>query len=143
MLMCWLTLFMQGISLTSISPTNRGPVVDANCGATNSAMQVSDSSCAIMFFDGAVDKLGGRGGLGAAMLSAKRGLLGALSIPLPFSLSPLATEPLALWHGLKYCKRLGIQKVEVRGDALDVLNGLKHRHRYRRPALKYSDRRRR
>lgn len=34
-------------------------------------------------------------------------------------------EAMALWHGLMYCKHLGLSKVETEGDAFNVLNSLK------------------
>ncbi|XP_062007966.1 uncharacterized protein LOC133724996 [Rosa rugosa] len=52
------------------------------------------------------------------------GLIGALSIPLPVPIKAEATEALALWNGLCYCKELGLRRVKVFGDALNVLNGL-------------------
>lgn len=45
--------------------------------------------------------------------------MGALSIPLPFPLTPPATEALALWHRLNYCRQLGVTRVMVKGDALN------------------------
>ncbi|KAL6124460.1 hypothetical protein ACLB2K_076972 [Fragaria x ananassa] len=59
--------------------------------------------------------------------SGEHGLLGALSIPLPLSLNPKATEALALWYGIEYGKKLGLLNVDIRGDALNVLNGLNTR----------------
>ncbi|KAL6223768.1 hypothetical protein ACLB2K_002626 [Fragaria x ananassa] len=53
----------------------------------------------------------------------EHGLLGALSL----SLNPKATEAFVLWYGIKYGKKLGITNVDIRGDALNVLNGLKTR----------------
>ncbi|KAL6221367.1 hypothetical protein ACLB2K_009118 [Fragaria x ananassa] len=49
------------------------------------------------------------------------------TVPLPLSLNPKATESLALWYGIEYGKKLGITNVDIRGDALNVLNGLKTR----------------
>ncbi|KAL6192120.1 hypothetical protein ACLB2K_038507 [Fragaria x ananassa] len=54
--------------------------------------QVSNTSSSLLYFDGAVDKLNGRVGVGAVVLNPEHGLLGALSIPLPLSLNPKATE---------------------------------------------------
>ncbi|KAL6226180.1 hypothetical protein ACLB2K_000143 [Fragaria x ananassa] len=63
----------------------------------------------------------------AVVLNPEHGFLGALSVPLPLSLNPKATEALALWYGIEYGKKLGITNVDIRGDALNVLNGLKTR----------------
>ncbi|XP_062018172.1 uncharacterized protein LOC133734535 [Rosa rugosa] len=89
------------------------------------AIEVSHNSNPVVFFDGAVNKDTGIVGLGAVVLRSDRSLLGALSVPLPFLLTPAVTEALALWHGLNYCKELGVQSVVIKGDALNVLNGLK------------------
>ncbi|PRQ57228.1 putative ribonuclease H-like domain-containing protein [Rosa chinensis] len=62
--------------------------------------------------------------MGAVIVSDVGRLMGALSIPLPASIKPAAIEALALWHGLKYCRELGLRNVAVYGDALNVLNGL-------------------
>ncbi|KAL6130570.1 hypothetical protein ACLB2K_068949 [Fragaria x ananassa] len=87
-------------------------------------IQVSDSLCPIMFFDGAVNK-DTKVGLGAVLLKPDKSLVGALSVPLNLPLSPIATEALALWHGLKFCKELNVERLMIKGDALNVLNGLK------------------
>ncbi|KAK9921920.1 hypothetical protein M0R45_030413 [Rubus argutus] len=34
-------------------------------------------------------------------------------------------KTMALWHGLMYCKYLGLSKVETEGDDFNVLNSLK------------------
>ncbi|KAL6211771.1 hypothetical protein ACLB2K_016994 [Fragaria x ananassa] len=68
---------------------------------------VSNTSSSILYFDGAVDKLNGRVGVGAVVLNPEHGLLDALSIPLPLSLNPKATEALALWYGIEHGKKLG------------------------------------
>ncbi|KAL6125577.1 hypothetical protein ACLB2K_073633 [Fragaria x ananassa] len=90
-------------------------------------LHVSNTSSSLLYFDGAVDKLNGRVGVGAVVLNPEHGLLGALSIPLPLSLNPKATEALALWYGIEYGKKLGLLNVDIRGDALNVLNGLNTR----------------
>ncbi|KAL6123067.1 hypothetical protein ACLB2K_075590 [Fragaria x ananassa] len=64
-------------------------------------------------------------GLGAVLLKPDKSLVGALSVPLNLPLSPIATEALALWHGLKFCKELNVERLMIKGDALNVLNGLK------------------
>ncbi|KAL6205835.1 hypothetical protein ACLB2K_023087 [Fragaria x ananassa] len=92
-----------------------------------STPQVSNTSSSLLYFDGAVDKLNGRVGVGAVVLNPEHGLLGALSVPLPLSLNPKATEALALWYGIEYGKKLGLLNVDIRGDALNVLNGLNTR----------------
>ncbi|XP_062005812.1 uncharacterized protein LOC133722992 [Rosa rugosa] len=77
-----------------------------------------------LFFDGAVDVLKGCVGLGAVILSGTGQLMGAMSIPLPVPIKPIAAEALALWHALKFGRELGVRNVRVYGDALNVLNGL-------------------
>ncbi|KAL6135993.1 hypothetical protein ACLB2K_061295 [Fragaria x ananassa] len=89
--------------------------------------QVSNISSSLLYFDGAVDKLNGRVGVGVVVLNPEHGLLGALLVPLPLSLNPKATKALALWYEIEYEKKLGITNVDIRGDALNVLNGLKTR----------------
>ncbi|KAL6183871.1 hypothetical protein ACLB2K_045281 [Fragaria x ananassa] len=58
--------------------------------------QVINSSSSLLYFDWAMDKLNGRVGVGAVVLNLEHGLLGALSVPLPLSQNPKATEALAL-----------------------------------------------
>nr|XP_011462069.1 PREDICTED: uncharacterized protein LOC105350822 [Fragaria vesca subsp. vesca] len=70
-------------------------------------------------------QLNGRVGVGVVVLNPEHGLLGALLVLLPLSLNPKATEALALWYGIEYGKKLGVSNVDIRGDALNVLNGLK------------------
>lgn len=75
-------------------------------------------------FDGACDFKQGRVGLGAVIRDEVGALRGAMAIPCVIPLSPLATEALALLNGLKYCRELGVSKIEIEGDALTVLQAL-------------------
>ncbi|PRQ45315.1 putative ribonuclease H-like domain-containing protein [Rosa chinensis] len=77
-----------------------------------------------LFFDGAVDVLKGCVGLGAVILSGTGQLMGAMSIPLPVPINPIAAEALALRHALEFGRAFGVRSVRVYGDALNVLNGL-------------------
>lgn len=75
-------------------------------------------------FDGACELNLSRVGLGAVTRDEFGKLRGALAIPVFSSLSPLSTEALALLNGLKYCRELGVSKIEIEGDALNVLKTL-------------------
>lgn len=75
-------------------------------------------------FDGACDHKQQIVGLGAVIRDALRTLRGAMTIPCVLPLSPLATEVVALLNRLKYCRKLGLSKIETEGDALTVLQAL-------------------
>ncbi|XP_062010609.1 uncharacterized protein LOC133726994 [Rosa rugosa] len=71
-----------------------------------------------LYFDGASDMDAGRVGLGAVVIDEGRCLKGATAIPM--------IKALALWHGLKLCKHLGVSRLVIIGDAASVINALGH-----------------
>ncbi|XP_061998910.1 uncharacterized protein LOC133716207 [Rosa rugosa] len=77
-----------------------------------------------LHFDGAGDVKNGRVGMGAVVLDEFGRMQGALAVPVDGTLSPLATEAVALRYGVLYCKELGFTRVEIEGDALNVLKAL-------------------
>ncbi|KAL6176931.1 hypothetical protein ACLB2K_053563 [Fragaria x ananassa] len=77
-----------------------------------------------LFFDGACDNNTNIIGIGAVVLSANGELMGAISVPMEAVLKPHIIEALALWHGMKLCRQMGVTKLAIAGDAVNVINAI-------------------
>ncbi|KAL6176236.1 hypothetical protein ACLB2K_052871 [Fragaria x ananassa] len=79
---------------------------------------------ATLFFDGACDSTVGMAGLGAIIMSGSGNQLGALAFPLTGVLKPHIIEALALWYGMKLSKQVGVSKLSIVGDAVNVIHAI-------------------
>ncbi|KAL6186103.1 hypothetical protein ACLB2K_042225 [Fragaria x ananassa] len=79
---------------------------------------------ATLFFDGACDSKAGMAGLGAIIMSGSGNQLGALAFPRTAVLKPHIIEALALWYGLKLSKQVGVSKLTIVGDAINVIHAI-------------------
>ncbi|KAL6189078.1 hypothetical protein ACLB2K_040468 [Fragaria x ananassa] len=77
-----------------------------------------------LFFDGACDNNTNIIGIGAVVLSANGELMGAISVSMEAVLKPHIIEALALWHGMKLCRQMGVTKLAIAGDAVNVINAI-------------------
>ncbi|KAL6129644.1 hypothetical protein ACLB2K_072993 [Fragaria x ananassa] len=77
---------------------------------------------ATLFFDGSCDSKAGMAGLGAIIMSGYGNQLGALAFPRTAVLKPHIIEALALWYGLKLSKQVGVSKLTIVGDAVNVIH---------------------
>nr|XP_011465330.1 PREDICTED: uncharacterized protein LOC105351724 [Fragaria vesca subsp. vesca] len=77
-----------------------------------------------LYFDGACDSNTNIVGIGAVVLSDNGELMGAISVPMEAVLKPHIIEALALWHGMKLCRQMGVTKLAIAGDAVNVINAI-------------------
>ncbi|KAL6202879.1 hypothetical protein ACLB2K_026583 [Fragaria x ananassa] len=79
---------------------------------------------ATLFFDGACVSKAGMAGLGAIIMSGSGNQLGDLAFPLTSVLKPHIIEALTLWYGMKLSKQVGVSKLIIVGDAVNVIHAI-------------------
>ncbi|KAL6176764.1 hypothetical protein ACLB2K_053397 [Fragaria x ananassa] len=77
---------------------------------------------ATLFFDGACDRKAGMSNLGAIIMSGSGNQLGALAFPLTADVKPHIIEALALSYGMKLSKQVGVSKLTIVEDAVNVIH---------------------
>ncbi|XP_040374702.1 uncharacterized protein LOC121052859 [Rosa chinensis] len=116
---------VEWIKEWSIANVNdQKPLQSSDNDADSLIWEAPPPSWVKLHFDGACDVKNGRVGIGAVVLDEFERMQGALAVPVDGTLSRLATEAAALRYGILYCKELGFTRVEIEGDALNVLKAL-------------------
>ncbi|KAL6191125.1 hypothetical protein ACLB2K_037517 [Fragaria x ananassa] len=77
-----------------------------------------------LFFYGACDCKAGVAGLGAIIMSESGNQLGALAFPRTAIFKPHIIEALALWYGMKLSKQVGVSKLTIVGDVVNVIHAI-------------------
>ncbi|KAL6218265.1 hypothetical protein ACLB2K_011480 [Fragaria x ananassa] len=63
-------------------------------------------------------------GLGPVVLSGSCNLMGAIAVLMKPAFKPHNIEALVLWHGTKLCRQIGVTKLAIASDAVNVINAI-------------------
>jgi ribonuclease HI len=83
--------------------------------------------CFKMNCDAALDMEGRRMGMGIILRNHEGKVRAAWSLSKPGLLEPAAAEAVSLFHGMKFCKELGISNLTLEGDSLVVISAIQKR----------------